>query len=291
MVALTGAGISVPSGIPDFRTPGTGLWENVDPMEVAHIDAWRADPSRFWHFYGDRFATLDGKEPNGAHRALVALEARGKLDAVVTQNIDRLHRKAGSTTLVEVHGSIDTSSCLDCGARLPLAEVRDRLAAAGDGVPRCDCGAALKPDVVLFGEWLPPRRSSAPTRSPRMRTCCCASARRSRSTRSRSCRGSPVRRRRGGDRHAGADAVSTATPRSSSTATSSPSSRRSWRRSDPPRPPAVVTGSAGPSPRSRSHRAPRRRSGTRGPRAAPTAAPSPGSSSVSVASTGRTARG
>ena len=78
VVALTGAGISVPSGIPDFRTPGTGLWENVDPMEVAHIDAWRADPERFWHFYGERFATLEDKQPNGAHEALVELERRGQ---------------------------------------------------------------------------------------------------------------------------------------------------------------------------------------------------------------------
>ena len=111
VVALTGAGISVPSGIPDFRggRGRVGLWENVDPMEVAHIDAWRADPERFWHFYGDRFQTLEGKEPNGAHRALAELETRGKLDAIITQNIDRLHRRAGTRHLVEVHGSIDTS--------------------------------------------------------------------------------------------------------------------------------------------------------------------------------------
>jgi NAD-dependent deacetylase len=155
VVALTGAGISVPSGIPDFRSPGSGLWENVDPMEVAHIDAWRADPERFWHFYGNRFQTLEGKEPNGAHRALVELEARGRLDAIVTQNIDRLHRRAGSRTLIEVHGSIDTSSCLDCGARYPLDDVRARLDDSPIAVPACDCGQPLKPDVVLFGEWLP----------------------------------------------------------------------------------------------------------------------------------------
>jgi NAD-dependent deacetylase len=155
VVALTGAGISVPSGIPDFRSPGSGLWENVDPMEVAHIDAWRADPERFWHFYGNRFQTLDGKEPNGAHRALVELEARGRLDAIVTQNIDRLHRRAGSRTLIEVHGSIDTSSCLNCGARYPLDDVRARLDDSPIAVPACDCGQPLKPDVVLFGEWLP----------------------------------------------------------------------------------------------------------------------------------------
>ena len=156
VVALTGAGISVPSGIPDFRSPGTGLWENVNPMEVAHIDAWRADPERFWHFYGNRFATLEDKEPNGAHRALVELEARGRLDAVITQNIDRLHRRAGTSRLIEVHGSIDTSSCLTCSSAYPIAEVRARLEASEISVPHCDCGEPLKPDVVLFGEWLPP---------------------------------------------------------------------------------------------------------------------------------------
>ena len=155
VVALTGAGISVPSEIPDFRTPGTGLWENVDPMEVAHIDAWRADPERFWRFYGHRFHVLEGKEPNAAHHALVELERRGHLAAVVTQNIDRLHRRAGTRELVEVHGTIETSSCLADGNVYPLAEVRRRLEADPAGVPRCDCGRPLKPDVVLFGEWLP----------------------------------------------------------------------------------------------------------------------------------------
>ena len=154
VVALTGAGISVPSGIPDFRSPGTGLWEKVNPMEVAHIDVFRRDPERFWHFYGDRFATLRTKEPNGAHRALVALEEAGHLDAVITQNIDQLHRRAGTHELVEVHGSIAESRCLACGARFPLDEARERLA-ANDGVPPCDCGEPLKPDVVLFGELLP----------------------------------------------------------------------------------------------------------------------------------------
>jgi NAD-dependent deacetylase len=155
VVALTGAGISVPSGIPDFRSPGSGLWENVNPMEVAHIDAWRADPERFWHFYGNRFQSLEGKEPNGAHRALVELERRGRLDAVITQNIDMLHRKAGTRELVEVHGTIEHSSCLSCGAQFPLAEVRSRLADDPLSVPHCDCGQPLKPDVVLFGELLP----------------------------------------------------------------------------------------------------------------------------------------
>ncbi len=156
VVALTGAGISVPSGIPDFRSPGSGLWETVDPMEVAHIDAFRGDPVRFWSFYGERFATLGGKLPNGAHRALVAMEERGLLDGVITQNIDMLHRKAGTRELVEVHGSIASCSCPSCHGSVPLEEARARLEREADGVPRCEvCGTPIKPDVVLFGEMLP----------------------------------------------------------------------------------------------------------------------------------------
>jgi NAD-dependent deacetylase len=156
-VALTGAGISVPSGIPDFRTPRTGLWEKVDPMEVAHIDAFRADPVRFWSFYGDRFATLGEKQPNGAHRALVALEVAGMLDGVITQNIDMLHGRAGTRELIEVHGSIATCSCPSCRSSVDVEDVHLRLAGAADGVPRCTgCDGPLKPDVVLFGETLLP---------------------------------------------------------------------------------------------------------------------------------------
>ncbi|WP_028064743.1 SIR2 family NAD-dependent protein deacylase [Solirubrobacter soli] len=150
-VVLTGAGVSVPSGIPDFRTPMTGLWANVDPMEVAHIDVWRRDPERFWDFYGQRFAILDGKQPNGAHLAIAELERRGLVSGVVTQNIDGLHALAGSEP-IEVHGSIRTASCLSCGASFSLAETRARFP-----LPLCDCGAVLKPDVVLFGELLPER--------------------------------------------------------------------------------------------------------------------------------------
>ena len=152
VVALTGAGISVPSGIPDFRTPQTGLWENVDPMEVAHISVFRRDPERFWRFYGARFAALRDKRPNAAHAALAELERSGLIDAVITQNIDGLHRAAGTRDLIEVHGSIAGSRCLACGATYPLAETRRRLEATG--IPRCDCGEVLKPDVVLFGELL-----------------------------------------------------------------------------------------------------------------------------------------
>lgn len=155
VVALTGAGISVPSGIPDFRSPGTGLWENVDPMEVAHIDAFHRDPERFWTFYSRRFQSLEDKRPNPAHEALSRLEGAGLLTAVITQNIDRLHRLAGSREVIEVHGSIDTSSCLRCGGAHTLAEVRRLQALDPGGVPRCGCGQPLKPDVVLFGEYLP----------------------------------------------------------------------------------------------------------------------------------------
>lgn len=153
-VALTGAGISVPSGIPDFRTPGTGIWEKVDPFEVATIDAFRRDPARFWSFYRPRFETLGGKAPNPAHEALAELEARGMLEAVITQNIDRLHARAGTRRLIEVHGSIASSSCVGCGASWPLEQVDSLF--DDEGVAVCsECGGFVKPDVVLFGEMLP----------------------------------------------------------------------------------------------------------------------------------------
>jgi NAD-dependent deacetylase len=155
IVALTGAGVSVPSGIPDFRSPGAGLWEHVDPAKVAHIDAFHEDPARFWGFYGERFATLEAKRPNAAHLALAELECHGLLDAVITQNVDMLHRKAGTRELIEVHGSIASSSCLLCGTAVELEQTRALAKADAEGVPRCRCGEPLKPDVVLFGELLP----------------------------------------------------------------------------------------------------------------------------------------
>ena len=160
-VVLTGAGISVPSGIPDFRSPGTGLWEKVDPMEVAHIDAWRRDPDRFWSFYSERFASLRDKQPNDAHLAVAELERRGLVRGVITQNVDRLHRLAGSENVVEVHGSIDWSVCLRCGAKQPLEQVIEMIGERG-GAPECPaCAEPLKPDVVLFGELLPERAMAA----------------------------------------------------------------------------------------------------------------------------------
>jgi NAD-dependent deacetylase len=152
-VALTGAGVSVPSGIPDFRTPETGLWANVDPMEVAHISVFEGDPERFWSYYRPRFQSLGDKEPNRAHEALAELERRGLIEGVITQNIDRLHRAAGSENVIEVHGSIETSSCTSCAAAFGLDEV-DALF-DGTGVAICSsCGGAVKPDVILFGEML-----------------------------------------------------------------------------------------------------------------------------------------
>ncbi len=153
-VVLSGAGISVPSGIPDFRSPETGLWAKVDPMEVAHIDVFERDPERFWSYYRPRFHSLADKRPNRAHEAIAELERGGLVEAVITQNIDRLHRAAGSGEVVEVHGSIATSSCTGCGESYPL----ERVEALFDdgGVALCAaCGGAIKPDVVLFGEMLP----------------------------------------------------------------------------------------------------------------------------------------
>lgn len=144
----------MPSGIPDFRTPEAGLWENVDPMEVAHIDVFERDPARFWSYYRPRFHSLGDKRPNRAHGALAELEGRGLLAGVITQNIDRLHRAAGSENVVEVHGSIETSTCRGCDISYGLDEV-DALF-DGNGVAHCaSCGGAVKPDVVLFGEMLP----------------------------------------------------------------------------------------------------------------------------------------
>jgi NAD-dependent deacetylase len=152
-VALTGAGVSTESGIPDFRSP-TGVWADFDPLEYGSLEAFRRDPAKVWGFYAPRFAMLTDAEPNAAHLVLAELERRGVLTAVVTQNIDLLHERAGSREVVEVHGSIRTSTCPACGAVRPLADVIALLETAE--APLCpECGAVLKPDVVFFGEQLP----------------------------------------------------------------------------------------------------------------------------------------
>ena len=146
----------MPSGIPDFRTPGEGMWEKVNPMEVAHIDAFHRDPNRFWHFYSQRFMSLRHKQPNRAHEIVAELEGRGLVQAVITQNIDRLHRAAGTDDLIEVHGSISHSICMDCGGRFELDNVVGQLESHPETAPECTrCFTPLKPDVVLFGEFLP----------------------------------------------------------------------------------------------------------------------------------------
>ena len=154
-VALTGAGVSTESGIPDFRS-STGMWAEFDPREYSTLGAFRRDPEKVWRFYAPRFAILTEAGPNRAHHALAELEALGLLQAVVTQNIDLLHTRAGSGEVVEVHGSIRTSTCPACEARYGLEQVLELLE-AGAGAPRCAaCGAIVKPDVVFFDELLPP---------------------------------------------------------------------------------------------------------------------------------------
>ena len=152
-VVLTGAGVSTESGIPDFRS-ASGIWAEVDPLEVASLRAFRRDPARVWGFYGERIGMLRGAEPNAAHHALAELEASGLVQAVVTQNIDLLHTRAGTKDVVELHGSIRSAQCLGCLWTEPADTVLAQLVESS--VPTCPrCGDVLKPGVVLFGELLP----------------------------------------------------------------------------------------------------------------------------------------
>ena len=156
-VALTGAGVSTESGIPDFRSPGSGLWAQVDPLKVASIDGFRRDPKGFYEFWKWRFAKLTEAEPNVTHKVLARLEQEGRLKAVITQNIDGLHTKAGSKRVLEVHGSYTRGVCVGCHEICDIEDVFRKVEESQEGVPRCDrCGGLLKPDVVLFGELLPP---------------------------------------------------------------------------------------------------------------------------------------
>ena len=151
-VVLTGAGISTESGIPDFRS-AEGIWARYDPAEVATIDAFRRDPVRVWEFYALRLDALASAEPNDGHRALAELEERGWVRAVVTQNVDGLHQRAGSRSVVEVHGSLREAECIHCGVRVPMED-----AVAALPLPPCpECGEILKPGVVMFGELLQAR--------------------------------------------------------------------------------------------------------------------------------------
>lgn len=155
VVALTGAGISTASGVPDFRGE-SGVWDRHDPRDF-HLDRFERDPAGFWNdrvalhetMYGDREI-----EPNAAHEALVTLESVGELDALITQNTDGLHRDAGSKEVIELHGNAHRVVCRACGERTDAAPIRERVR-DGETPPRCPCGGVYKPDVVLFGEELP----------------------------------------------------------------------------------------------------------------------------------------
>jgi NAD-dependent deacetylase len=147
-VVLTGAGVSTESGVPDFRSAG-GIWAAYDPAVVASIDGFRRDPERVWEFYGRRLDLLAGVRPNPAHVVLAELERAGLVQAVITQNVDGLHARAGSREVIEVHGSLASAACLECGETVRADELALPL-------PRCPvCGSVLKPGVVMFGELLP----------------------------------------------------------------------------------------------------------------------------------------
>ncbi|MFO7784206.1 MAG: NAD-dependent deacylase [Thermodesulfobacteriota bacterium] len=147
-IALTGAGVSVESGIPDFRS-SEGLWARYDPAEYATIDAFRRDPEKVWNMLREMEDLVVNARPNAAHIGMGELERMGFLHHVITQNIDNLHQAGGSRNVIEYHGNSSTLSCIWCGKHYTLKEVE------GPGTPRCACSKPLKPDVVFFGEAIP----------------------------------------------------------------------------------------------------------------------------------------
>lgn len=156
-VVLSGAGISTPSGIPDFRSPGSGLWTRYDPLEVASLSAFRHHPESFFAWLRPLAAGLAQARPNPAHYALARLEQAGHLRAIITQNIDGLHQRAGSRQVLEVHGSMRTLTCIGCFRQFDAGEFIAPYVERGE-IPRCSsCRSILKPDVVLFEEQLPVR--------------------------------------------------------------------------------------------------------------------------------------
>jgi NAD-dependent deacetylase len=156
MVAFTGAGHSTPSGIPDFRSPHSGLWEKHNPMLVASIWAFRLNPKTFYDWIRPMADTLLNASPNPAHIALAELEELGYLRTVITQNIDNLHQRAGSRRVLELHGHLREATCVRCYKKVPAEPTVERTIRKGK-VPHCKCGGVLKPDVILFGEQLPIR--------------------------------------------------------------------------------------------------------------------------------------
>ncbi len=154
-VALTGAGMSTPSGIPDFRSPHSGIWSEVDPMEVASLSSFRYDPDKFYSWFHSLAQMIWSAEPNDAHTALVSLEKAGLLEGIVTQNVDGLHQRAGSINVNEIHGHLREAVCVDCLQRHDSESLFETFVATGIP-PNCSsCGGHLKPEVVLFGEQLP----------------------------------------------------------------------------------------------------------------------------------------
>ncbi|NPV78918.1 MAG: NAD-dependent deacylase [Firmicutes bacterium] len=154
-VALTGAGISTESGIPDFRSPGAGLWSRIDPMDLLSATAFELRPARFYEFIHDLVDTFSRAEPNAAHIALARLEQEGYVKAIITQNIDGLHQKAGARNVLEVHGNARSCTCISCGRGYSMEETL-RAVSAGEVPPRCaSCNSPLKPDIVLFEDPMP----------------------------------------------------------------------------------------------------------------------------------------
>ncbi|ETW92911.1 MAG: hypothetical protein ETSY1_41570 [Candidatus Entotheonella factor] len=160
VIALTGAGISTPSGIPDFRSADSGLWDQADPMVVASLHAFLRNPQPFYQWFRPLLDTIMQAQPNPAHQALARLEAAGKLKAVVTQNIDDLHSKAGSQTVYELHGHLREMTCMRCQQVDLAAPVISAFMADGK-IPYHHCGGILKPNVIFFGELLPQRTYAA----------------------------------------------------------------------------------------------------------------------------------
>jgi NAD-dependent deacetylase len=155
VVVLTGAGISTPSGIPDFRSEGTGLWSRDEPMEVASLNTFRTDPERFFVWFRPLASQIFNAAPNPAHIALANLEEAGYIKTIITQNIDALHHKAGSKNVIEMHGTLRTLSCTQCFQTSNAQDYLKNFVEQGE-LPRCPaCNALLKPDVILFGEQLP----------------------------------------------------------------------------------------------------------------------------------------
>ena len=153
-VALSGAGISTPSGIPDFRSPGSGLWKRADPFVVGSLLGFRQRPEAFYKWIRPLARQIVEAQPNPAHSALARLEAAGRLRSVITQNVDGLHQRAGSRRVHEVHGHLREATCVLCG-RTVLSDDLVTAFVERNEIPRCACGGVVKPNVVLFGELLP----------------------------------------------------------------------------------------------------------------------------------------